>query len=575
MSEQVNELEARSWRLYALAAIATGCLIVLIAKLFFLQVVQYDYYRTLATKEHWRREVVPARRGTIRDSAGQPLAVSVHYESLYANTTQISDPVKVAESLAPIISEPATKIEEKLEQKSNAPTLLKRGLPADVADRVRALRLWSVYLEPEPIRSHPFGRSAAQLLGVTGVDGKGLSGLELAYEDDLAGKPGWVLAERDTGGDEIAFGPRESEPPVDGADIVLTIDPVVQRLAERELDAAIKQHAAAGGTVIVLDPRTGAILAMASRPTFDFDAPDLFSESNTRLFRVPAIQDLYEPGSVFKIVTMAAALDAKVVTPTTTFQNEGSFSYAGGVVRNAVFRPPGPESMTQTLQRSSNIGAAYAATQLGAERFYQYVTSFGFGHPTGVGLPGESPGLARTPGMEGWYLFDLATNSFGQGISVTPLQMVTAVAAVANGGTLMKPFVVREIIGPSTRRTFTPVVVRQVIRADTARTLTDMLVEVVETVEGGQPRLSKVVGYRLAGKTGTAEIPTDQGYAPNVTVASFAGFGPADSPRFVILVKIDRPKDTPWGETVAAPVFRNIARELLVYYRIPPQVAQQ
>ncbi|MBI2939452.1 MAG: penicillin-binding protein 2 [Chloroflexi bacterium] len=566
-----NDVEARSWRLYALHAIITGCLIVLVAKLFYIQIYRHDHYRALAAKEHWRREIVPAVRGALRDRAGQPLVMDVPFESVYANAAQITDPARVAAALAPVIGEPAAAIEEKLRARSPAPTLLKRQVPADIADRIRSLRLWDISLRPEPSRGHPEGDLAAAVLGVVGADRKGLSGIELAFDRELAGQPGSVVAERDTGGDEIAFGPRESEAPVNGADVVLTIDRFIQHIAERELAGAMERHQAAGGTIVVLDPRTGAVLAIASRPTFRFDDPNLFAATSVSRFRIPAIQDLYEPGSTFKVITMGAALDAQAVTPDTTFQNQGSLSYGGGIVRNAVWRPPGPETMTQTLQRSSNIGAAFAATKLGSERFYQYVMSFGFGRPAGIDLPGEAAGLLRVPGGPDWYPFDLAVNAFGQGISVTPLQLAAAVAAVANGGTLMKPYVVREVIGPAERRTYSPTIVRQVIRADTARTLTQMLVATVETVDGGQVRLSRLPGYRLAGKTGTAEIPTRQGYTTQATIASFVGFGPADSPRFVILVKIDEPKDTPWGETVAAPIFRTLARELMLYYRVPPQ----
>jgi len=571
----LHELHKQKWRLYALFAITVGCFAVLASRLVYIQIVQHDHFYAMAQEEHWRSEEIPARRGTIMDSASNPLAISVSFDSLYANTLQIDDPDKLAEVLAPILEVPVLELEQKLSLKQAAPVLLKEHLPAEKADEIRKLRLWDIYLRPEYRREHPQGKLAAQLVGVVGRDGNGLSGLELKWDSDLAGKPGSLLAERDTGGEEIALSAAEYVAPVDGSNLVLTIDRTVQMIVERELDAAMQQHQAAAGTVLVMDPYTGAILAVASRPSFDPEAKDLFSAETVPLYSIPAVADAFEPGSIFKIITMAAALDAGAVTPETAFMNNGSFSYAGGVVRNAVWRAPGMETMTQTLQRSSNIGAAFAATTLGPERFYSYVQAFGIGAPTGIELPGESPGILRLPSSPDWHPFDLATNSFGQGVSVTPIQMVTAVSAVANGGLLMKPYVVKEVDGPTGRRVYHPTLMAQVIRPETAAKLTQMLVSVIETVEDGQVRGARVAGYHLAGKTGTAEVPTESGYASDRTIASFIGFGPVESPRFVIMVTIREPKDTPWGETVAAPVFRNIASQLLPYFGAAPSVPEE
>lgn len=566
----MSELEERGRRLYALAAIIAGCVLVLVGRLFYVQIVEHGYYAALAAEERWHRQAVPARRGTIYDASGAPLASTVAFESLYADTKQVEDPTATARALSPILGEPEASLAAKLAQRGDAAVLVQSGLAATAADRIRELRLPGLYLRAERQRTHPEGNLAAQVLGVVGVDGQGLSGIEAALDADLAGQQGWVLAERDTGGEEIALGNRQSLPPVDGAAVTLTLDRHVQRIVEGELAAAVEQHRAKSGTVVVLDPRTGAVLAMASYPALRYDDPDLFEASRLPLYRVPSVDDLYEPGSVFKVVTLAAALDAGVVTPETTIVDTGSFPYANGVVRNAVAWPPGPITMTLGLQRSSNVAAAYAGTTLGTRRFLEYVSAFGFGRPTGVGFSADAAGLVKRPGQPGWDDFDLAANSFGQGIGVTPLQMAAAVAAVANGGTLMRPYVVAEVNGPAGSRTYHPTIVRQVVRAETARKLTEMLVAAVDFVDGGKPRLSKVSGYRVAGKTGTAEIPTDRGYDPNRTIASFAGYAPADDPRFVVLVKIDEPQDSPWGETVAAPVFRTIAQQLLLYFRVSP-----
>ena len=566
----MSEVEERRWRLYALLAVIAGCVLVLVARLVYIQLFQHEHYSSLAAGEHWQKDVVAASRGAIRDSSGSILATTVAYESLYADTGLIADPAETARRLAPAIDEPSDGLREKLSDRQSSPLLLRAGLSAEQADRVRDLHLAELRLRAEPRRVHPEGNLAAQVLGVVGVDGHGLSGLEVAFDADLAGEPGWVLAERDTGGDEIALGAREARPPIDGADVTLTLDRHVQRVVEEELAAAIAGQGASGGSAVVLDPRTGGILALASEPGLRFDDPELFDESHLALFRIPAADDLYEPGSVFKIVTLAAALDARVVEPETTILDTGSFAYGGGVVRDAVIAPPRPATMADVLARSLNVGAAYAATTLGAPRFYEYVGAFGFREPAGSGLPGEPAGLVKLPGEPGWSDFELAANSFGQGIAVTPLQLAMAVAAVANGGTRLQPYVVAAVDGPAGRRVFHPAIVRQVIRGETARKLGRMLQATVDYSEDGKLRLSRVPGYRVAGKTGTAEVPTGRGYDPRATVASFAGYAPAEDPRFVVLVKIDGPRDGAWGETAAAPVFRRIAQRLLVYYRVPP-----
>lgn len=570
-----NELDERRWRLYVLSAVITGCLLVLVARLVHLQVFQHGYFADLAAEERWIRQVVPAQRGSIRDATGSVLAATVTYETLYADTAQVRDAAEAARKLSPLLGEPADDLEAKLRRKQTAPVRVRGGLTGETADQVRELRLLGLYLRPESQRAHPQGNLAAQLLGVVGVEGRGLSGLEAHLDEALAGKPGWVLAERDTGGDEIVFGDRQVSEPVDGADVTLTIDPYVQRVAERELASAVQKHRARGGTVVVLDPRTGALLAVAAYPAIRFDDPDLFEASRIPLYRIPAVNDVYEPGSVFKVVTMGGGLDSGLISPGTTYLDAGSFAYASGVVRNSVSRPAETITVTTGFQRSSNVGAAYVGTSLGAQRFYEYVAAFGFGQPTGVGLPGEAEGLVKRPNGPGWDDFDLAASSFGQGIAVTPLQMATAVAAIANGGTLLQPYVVAEVAGPEGRRTYYPLLKRQAIRADVARQLSEMLVAAVDFVDEGKPRLSRVPGYRVAGKTGTSEVAKGRGYDRDATIASFVGYAPESDPRFVVLVVVEEPRDSPWGETVAAPAFRAIAEKLLTHYRVPPDESRR
>jgi cell division protein FtsI/penicillin-binding protein 2 len=341
-------------------------------------------------------------------------------------------------------------------------------------------------------------------------------------------------------------------------------------MAEQELDKAIKLHKASGGTIIVVQPKTGEILAMASRPTFDLTKPDVSDESKLALFRNRAITDLYEPGSVFKLVTAAAAIDLKLVTPDTWWYDEGVLNANGWSIRNWDLSVNGSQTVTQILAKSLNTGAAWLAQKLGPERFYEYVQRFGFGEASASGLGGEVDGRVRTPENDrDWREVDMATNSFGQGISATPLQMAMAVAALANDGKLMKPLLVKEVIGPDGKsHANEPQVARQVVTAKTARTLLDMMGVVAQ---GVPHNFLDVKGYSVGGKTGTANVAAEGGGYRKTYISSFAGVAPLEDPQLMIMVKIDEPKGTPWGTVVAAPAFSRIAQASLAYFKIPPR----
>jgi cell division protein FtsI/penicillin-binding protein 2 len=567
---ETNRLETRRWRVYLVAAVIVGFALVLMARLVYLQAIENTHFRSMATEEHWRRSILPPRRGDIVDSNGNPLATSVTYQSLYASTTVIKNPAHVADVLAPLLGESPATLQSLLSKTQLAPVLIKRWLPDDVASKVNELGIDGVFLQLEPKRVYPQGDLAAQVLGVVGVDNNGLSGLELEFNPDIAGKPGELVAERDTAGDAIAFGPHKYTAPINGSTVTLTIDRYVQWVAERELQAAMERNHAKGGSVVVLDPRTGAVLAMAGRPTFHPDDPNLYSTENVARYNIPAVSDAYEPGTTFKIITMAAALDTGTVAPDTSFVDPGYFTYYGGTIRNTIPRPPGPETMTQTLISSSNVGISWVATRVGAPRFYDYARAFGIGRPTGIELPGEAGGLLRMPTAADWFPFDLVTNSYGQGLSATPLQMAVAIAAVANGGKLMKPYVVKKIEGGSGARMYYPTVEGQVIHAETAANLTKMLVAVIDDRTSDESRFARVPGYAVAGTSSITSVPVAGGNPSSEAIASFVGYAPAEDPRFVILVRIDAPRDTPAAENVAAPVFGAIAKQLLNYYQIPP-----
>jgi cell division protein FtsI/penicillin-binding protein 2 len=374
-----------------------------------------------------------------------------------------------------------------------------------------------------------------------------------------------------------------------GQTLVLTLDKTIQFLIEQELQAAVERYGAQGGSILVLEPKTGALLASASYPTYD---PRQFSAVDDALFVDPAIGRAYEPGSTFKVITMAAALETGVVRPQDVYNDVGSIEVGGRAFKNWDEKAYGTVTMSDVLAYSLNTGIAHVSVLLEPARFYHYVDRFGFGRKTGIDLEGEVPGRVRNRGDAEWHESDLGTNAFGQGLAVTPLQMVTAVGAIANRGYLMKPHVAARMIeGPShenpsigagtgmasfgsegtaQRRAIDVrlVTVGQVISEETAQTLTEMM---VDAVERGAP-LARVDGYRIAGKTGTAQTPIVGGYHPSLTIASFVGFAPADDPRFVALVKLDKPTVSPWGAQTAAPTFANVARILLSQLGVPPEV---
>jgi len=562
----VQEVQDQRWRLIALCVLFAACALVLLYKSYSYQVVEYERFQDLASSEHqFKKEIVP-RRGDLLDRNGHPLAISVMYQSLYAYPPSVKDPYSTSSVLARLLGEPQDAILARLRSDSKTAVLIKSKLAAEVSTKIANLELPGFFLQNEPFRGYPEGNIAPQLLGFVGKDFKGLAGLELSLDRELGGEPGLLYGERDTVGGEIAIGRRQEVPPRDGYDAILTIDRYIQRMVERELSAAIKENKARGGIIIVMDPKTGGILAAASEPKYDLTAAEVYDPNHEELYRPVIATDMYEPGSVMKLVTMSAALNEQLVNPNTTFMDKGVFVVDGVRIRNWDFGAHGQESMTQVLVNSCNIGASWVSNLLGPERFYRYVDAFGFGKPTGISLMGESPGRYRTPKDPGWTKIDLATNSFGQGIAVTPIQMISAVAAIANDGVLMKPMIVRAFRQGDSLRETPPVQVTRVISSQTAKTLTDMMIHVVED---NSLKLSVVPGYKIAGKTGTADLPTQAGYTSGVTYASQVGFAPAGDPKWAMLVRIDGPEKI-YGGQVAAPLFKKIAEQLFTYMKIAP-----
>jgi cell division protein FtsI/penicillin-binding protein 2 len=523
---------------------------------------------------------LPATRGTIRDVNGELLAGNLGAAFICAVPSQVRRPEEAAARLAPVLGVSQASIIEALSNRSAPYVRLNRGARVDqhIADEVAALRIGGIVVEPATKRTYPERSLAGQIIGYVDFDGQGQYGIEGKWEKQLAGTPGRLRSEKDTEGQEIGIGSRDLRPPIDGFDTHLTIDRTIQYIAERELERAVIEQRADGGTVIVMNPRSGAILAMASRPSYD---PNRYEEvaSTSEIFQNPAISSTYEPGSTFKIVTMAAGIEEKVITPETVIDDSGVLTLGGFTIRNWDRKANGRITITQALERSSNIAAATVAQRLGADRFQKYVTAFGFGARTGIDLQGEEIGIVKRVGTPAWSPTDVATNGFGQGIAVTPIQMAVAMSTIANGGIMMRPHVVQKIVDPVTGKVIseTPLqIIRQSISRDASATMLQML---FRSAENGETRGTLVPGFQAAGKTGTASIPTNGVYTEDETIASFVGTVPANDPQFVILVKIDRPRVEPWGSLVAKPVFAMVGQEVSRYLRlarteaIPPVVA--
>ena len=548
-------------RAIALFFLLLAFLALVVVRLFSLQIRDHQRFTQKATQQYERRLPVTAKRGTITDRHGRELAVSLEAHSLYAHPTAVRDPRAAAAALAPILGQSRGEILKRLSP--DKPFVwLQRKVPARQAEVLAGLTIPGFGLLPETRRSYPRGELAAHLVGFVGLDDAGLEGVEYQYDALLGGGPHFVTGRVDARG-RILFrdeGPSRPAP----ADLILTVDEVIQYVAERELKRAVAKAQAQAGTVLVLEPRTGEILALANVPTFN---PNAFAQAPASSRRNRALADSYEPGSVFKVALAAAALQEGLVRPEELFFGEqGVIEVAGVKIRD--HEKHGWLTFSQVMAQSSNVGAIKVGQRLGRSTYYSYLSGFSFGARTGVDLPGETPGLLRRP--RDWSAVSIGALSIGQEVSVTSVQLAAAMAAVANGGELYRPHVVkavRERGAPP--REVPPQLIRRVISPETAHRLTAIL---VEAVERGTGKAAAVPGYTVAGKTGTAQkLDRETGlYSRSKVVASFAGFVPAESPRLVILVVLDEPGVDRWGGFTAGPAFREIAREVLSYLNVPP-----
>lgn len=542
--------------------------LVIAGRAFQLQVLQGEKLMRLGERQHLKEWIVLPKRGALLDRAGEPLALSMESQSVYARPHRVQDPEQLSQGLARILNLRAADVKQKLI--SDKPFVwIKRQVSSPEAEKIQALNPTGIGMFYEPNRYYPQNQLAGQLIGFVGRDSEGLEGLELKYNDYIRGEAGSSVTERDALGRRVLVQGVEGLRIPPGSDVHLTLNTSIQHIAEKELEATILKYRAKSGVAIVIEPFTGEVLALANYPTFD---PNNYSKQSADQRRNRAVTDSFEPGSTFKTILAAAALEEGVVGKEDLFYCEmGKYPYAGKVIHDT--HPHGWLSFAKILQVSSNIGFTKVAQKLKKDRYYRYIEKFGFGQVTGIDVPGEVPGLLRKP--ESWSAIDLATHAFGQGISATPLQMVMAYAAIANGGFLMRPYVTRRVVSPQGEIVLEiqPHVVRRVISEKTARSLASILKDV--TNEGGTGVMANVDGFEVAGKTGTAQKadPVHGGYAAKKRVASFVGFVPANDPRLVALVLIDEPEVNVYGGVVAAPAFRNIAQAALRHLAVAPQQA--
>lgn len=541
---------------------AAFAFLLLIGRLVYIQFVWADDLSESALDMRMQDIPIQPRRGVIYDRRGHELAFSIDVESVYAIPAQVKDEITAAKALSDILGMKYEDVLNRLTRQSSF-EWIKRKIPDDVARKIREQKLPGIGFTQESMRVWPKGSLLSQVLGIVGIDNDGLEGLEYEYDQLLRGTPGRFTVEVDAVGEALPQSQRGYVAAVQGKNLVLTIDEVVQFIAERELDKAVQQSQAAGGFAIAMDPRNGEILAMAMRPTYDPNQYDLYPQPNRRL---TAITDSFPPGSTFKPITAAAALETGAVTVNDSFYCGGSIKVGPDTLYCVVAH--GSQTFEEVIQNSCNVGFVQIGLRTGVEAFYKYLDLFGATSSTGIDLPGEATGIIF-PKDEAKPI-DLACMSYGQTLQMTPIQLIAAISAIANGGYTVVPHLVKEVTGIDGQviESKTSGKVHQVISDQTSSELRAALEKVVAVGTGKQ---AYVPGYRLAGKTGTSNKVVDGVLAEGKYSAWFIGFAPANDPKLALLVMVDEPKGAYYGGVIAAPVFSGVMRDVLRYLEVPPQ----
>ncbi|MCX7881277.1 MAG: penicillin-binding protein 2 [Patescibacteria group bacterium] len=537
---------------------------IIIGKLFYLQIINQNVF--------WQNNYLQVKkilpeRGKIYDRFGLPLVINKTAYLLYLEPKKIIDEKELVEKIDKVLNLGTATIEAKIDKKKDWISL-KDNLDKNKKQEIESLKIKGVGFEEHLARDYPESSLAAHLLGFVGKNYQGEDvgyfGIEGFYDKDLRGIAGVLKTERDPQGQPIFIGTQEKINAEDGRDLYLTIDKSIQTMVKKKLTEGIDRYKAKQGCVIVTDPSTLEILALVCLPDFD---PENYFLSSEELFKNPAISNLYEPGSIFKPLIMAAALEEKAVKATDFYNEDGPVKVGEYAIKTWNNKYEGKISMTRILEKSSNVGMVYVGERLGQKKIYSYLKKFGFGELTEIDLQGEISGYLKS--LTEWYPINYATVTFGQGLAVTPIQMIRAFSSIINGGYLLKPYVVKKIVSFDGREVkIEKKIIRRVISEQTSTIIKKML---YSTVENGEIKWAKPKGYQIGGKTGTAQIPIKGYYDPTKTVASFIGFAPVDKPRFIVLVSLFQLETSPWGSETAAPLFFEIAKELLIYYNIAPE----
>jgi len=561
------DMENQSWkkRIQILVMLALIVTVILGYRLFQKQIVEYGSYLALAENQYIVKKDLPAVRGQIYFSDMFPAATNTRLYQVVAVPRQIKDKSETAEKLALILGLGKKEIFDSINNDKYY-ALLKHRLSEEDGQKVADLKIKGVTVIPESIRFYPEGQLASQVLGFVDAGNDGRYGIEGYYNDELKGIGGEVFGEKDTKGRLFDVDTRLE--PRDGSDFILTLNHDIQYKAEEIIAWAVKNYEADSGTIIISEPQTGKILSMANVPTYDPNNFNKVPQDQQEIFNNNAITAAWEPGSVFKPLIMAAALNEGKVEPDT----EGVFSNLvvvnGYEIHTSTDKAYGQETMTQVLENSDNVAMVWVSEQLGKDLMDKYVRDYGFGRKTGIELDTENPG--KVEDVRYWSEMLRATSAFGQGLTVTPLQLINAIGSIANGGKLMQAYVVDKVIDYSGKEEpRQPKEIGRILKEDTAKKVTEMMVSVVEN---GHGKKAAVPGYKIAGKTGTAQVAKPGGgYYDDRHIGSFVGFAPANDPKFVILVRLDNPKNVSWAEESAAPTFGKMAEWLLKYLGIPPE----
>jgi cell division protein FtsI (penicillin-binding protein 3) len=535
-------------------------LLLCVGRLFFIQFFRSDYLTAIAKKQHNQLVELEPRRGAIYDSMLKAQAFNMSLDSLYAVPNAIKNKEEMINRLLPILGVERSYLQERLNRKKSF-IWLARKISPEKSESIKKLNLKGLGFLKETKRIYPNSYLASHIIGFSGMDNLGLEGVERDFNKYLKGSPGWAIFLRDARLKKLDLW-EKMVLPQDGMDLVLTIDEVIQYIAERELDKAFKKFNAKGASIVVIDPHTGRILAMANRPTYDLNDHSNVSKDT---MRDRAICDLFEPGSVFKIVTASAALEERKVTEEDVFFCEnGSYKVGGRILHD--HRPHGRLTFRQVIEESSNIGTVKVAQLLGEDTLYRYIKAFGFGSKLGIDLSGEISGVIRPVRL--WSKTSITSIPMGQEVGVTALQLASAISVIANGGQLMRPYIIDSVRDNQGRivKQNKPVLIRKVISVDTAMRIKKILTGVIEE---GTGKLGKVLGFSAAGKTGTAQkLEPDGSYSHNKYIASFIGFAPAEDPLLTIVVTVDEPHPYYFGGVVAAPVFQKVAGDVIRYLKV-------